>query len=176
MDGIEGYSTTPPCHSRGGGNPFRSHSRARFSLPQSRPLSLLLHHTKSDTTRFRNSDRPKKPQIEANSDPKQPQNGFVFGFVPNRLPVFSITWWLRTSFFHIFSFGLPTVLIVARPGAVPRQVTITSSAKYLFQQRTCHRFQLPAPSGSTLCFPSLDQRPTLQQRSGQRTLLPPPNS
>ncbi len=58
MDGIEGYSTTPPCHSRGGGNPFRSHSRARFSLPRNRPLSLLLHHTKSDTTQCRNSDRP----------------------------------------------------------------------------------------------------------------------
>ncbi len=30
------------------------------------------------------------------------QIGFVFGFVPNRLPLFSATWWLRTAFLHIF--------------------------------------------------------------------------
>jgi len=36
------------------------------------------------------------------SNPKLAYFGFVFGFVPNRLSLFSTTWWLRTSFFNKF--------------------------------------------------------------------------
>ncbi len=65
--------------------------------------------------------------------------GFVFGFVPNRLPLVSITWWLRTSFFNIFSqpasveaeFGFALGYVGFVFGFVPNRLPLVSTTWWL---------------------------------------------
>jgi len=59
------------------------------------------------------------------------QIGFVFGFVPNRLHLFSATWWLRTAFLHIVWSLPPSVGSVTATGS-PAPHAVLNGRRWLW--------------------------------------------